>query len=1152
MRLRRLDLTRYGKFTDKMIDFGERVEGEPDLHIVYGPNEAGKSTAFSAFLDLLFGIEMQSRYGFLHAYDTMRIGGCLELSVGQRELVRIKKPHPTLRDPGGAPIAENLILGDLAGLDRSAYRTMFSLDDESLEAGGKSILASNGELGQLLFSASAGLSELSRTLADLRSETDAFTKPARSSVLHNLKASLASLKQQRDGIDTIASEYNRLANARDAADGAYAKALDELAVTKADLAKTNRLLAALPRAAALRQLLEELEVLADVPAAPLAWLAELPGLQRDEERHRSEALLAEAEIKRLSGELAAIEVDDQSLSLFGRLDRLTELRARHVTADLDLPGRRRELSRIDGQVDAALVRLGRGGEADPSSLLLDAARSATLQGLMASRSGVQAKVTAATDESSLALQELTEAQRELAEAASPASAPSTAAVAAVLTALRASDHAVRRRSAHRTEELHRETLANLLPALDPWRGSVEQLAAISLPAATTVEAWLAAAQRDDASTVQRREEVERLDTDVARRTAELEATGKLPDGIDDQDGAALRGLREAAWAEHRRTLDPGTADAFEAALRRDDIAGDARAVHERHAAQLQELSRALAGKRAEAARARSQLDEVVDRTACATEELARATAGIGPSSFTVPSPAWLIAWMTRRDSALAAWSAFRQAKGEREEAEADAASLHRRLAAALAHAATEFDPKAELADLAIVAQQAVERDAAAAALRTAVADCQRDVRKRELALQKASIADKAWLVAWRAACSSCWLGSEGAELPLDVVRELLDTVGELGRTLSARRDLADRIKGMEDDQAAFIEELGRHLPPTIDPMQRPPAEIAQSLVESADEAKRSNEAKLRLGRELAAAEESQRLIKAEASAHASRLAEMIGFMGVGTLLELAGKLRDSARKADLERLVADAERDICAALRTEALAEALGLLDGQGVSGLEVEHAKLSAHLEELEGRTRGLFAESKQALDTIEAVGGDDAAARIEEQRRTKLLETEDGARRYLRLRVGIAAAEWGLRAYRDRHRSSMMAQASEAFSIISRGAYRGLRAQPDKDGDTLVALGADGGSKLATDLSKGTRFQLYLALRAAGYQEFAKLRPPVPFIADDIMETFDDLRAEETLRVFEGMARLGQVIYLTHHDHIRAMAERTVPGLRVHELTA
>jgi uncharacterized protein YhaN len=82
MRIRRLALTRYGMFTDRTIDFGNAIEGEPDLHLVYGPNEAGKSTAFAGFLDLLFGIELQSRYNFLHPYETMRVGGCLELSVG--------------------------------------------------------------------------------------------------------------------------------------------------------------------------------------------------------------------------------------------------------------------------------------------------------------------------------------------------------------------------------------------------------------------------------------------------------------------------------------------------------------------------------------------------------------------------------------------------------------------------------------------------------------------------------------------------------------------------------------------------------------------------------------------------------------------------------------------------------------------------------------------------------------------------------------------------------------------------------------------------------------------------------------------------------------------------------------------------------------
>ena len=56
MRIARLDLTRYGKFSDRRFDFGPAPVAGSDFHVVYGLNEAGKSTAAAAILDLLFGI----------------------------------------------------------------------------------------------------------------------------------------------------------------------------------------------------------------------------------------------------------------------------------------------------------------------------------------------------------------------------------------------------------------------------------------------------------------------------------------------------------------------------------------------------------------------------------------------------------------------------------------------------------------------------------------------------------------------------------------------------------------------------------------------------------------------------------------------------------------------------------------------------------------------------------------------------------------------------------------------------------------------------------------------------------------------------------------------------------------------------------------
>ena len=69
-----------------------------DLHVIYGPNEAGKSTTLAAFLDLVFGVETRSRYGFLHPYSTMRVGGEIEINGTLRQFARIKRPQNSLLD----------------------------------------------------------------------------------------------------------------------------------------------------------------------------------------------------------------------------------------------------------------------------------------------------------------------------------------------------------------------------------------------------------------------------------------------------------------------------------------------------------------------------------------------------------------------------------------------------------------------------------------------------------------------------------------------------------------------------------------------------------------------------------------------------------------------------------------------------------------------------------------------------------------------------------------------------------------------------------------------------------------------------------------------------------------------------------------------
>ena len=50
--------------------------------------------------------------------------------------------------------------------------------------------------------------------------------------------------------------------------------------------------------------------------------------------------------------------------------------------------------------------------------------------------------------------------------------------------------------------------------------------------------------------------------------------------------------------------------------------------------------------------------------------------------------------------------------------------------------------------------------------------------------------------------------------------------------------------------------------------------------------------------------------------------------------------------------------------------------------------------------------------------------------------------------------------------------------------------------------------------------------------------------------METFDDRRALNALKVMGAMATGGQVIYLTHHQHLRDLAREACPDVVIHEL--
>ncbi|MFG1421798.1 ATP-binding protein [Roseixanthobacter liquoris] len=1163
MRLQRLDLTRYGAFTGRSIDFGAPPEGEGDLHIIYGPNEAGKSTTLAAFLDLLFGIGAQSPFGFLHGYTTMRIGGLLEIGGETRAFTRIKRPQNSLLDAQDRPIAESVIRGELGGIDRDAYRTMFSLDDETLEKGGESILASKGDLGELLFSASAGLAGLSRRLLDMKGEADRFYRyRAHSGALLELKARLAALKLERGQIDTLAAEHAQLLEARDRAATQYDAAIAQRAQVQGRMEEIQRQLAALPRLAAWRELRARLAPLADLPDAPKAWSAELPELQREEIELAVQGQAAAEAIARLAGEADRIVVDPAALALSDRVARLADLRARHVTAEKDIPERRVQMRAAEQTIALLLSRMDRDGEAAPHRLILKAASVGRLRELIEARSGIDAAMRGTAAELAEAHRRLAQAEEKRAAAGSDPGGVANAALpagreramrdlASVLAAVRGSDPRARLRPAERACAAAQSVLADRLRALEPWRGDADGLIAMRCPSAETLQGWKAAREESERDLARHHGDMERLTGEIVRLEAGCAAVAGLTGVVTDQEAAELRSAREQAWAAHRRDLAPASADAFEAVLRREDIIAAGRLGHMADLAKLHQSRQALAVAEAELKRATALRDAAAGRARALAHAVRDVVRAMAPSLAEALALADLEPWLARRATALEAHDILRAAARDLDAVRADIAEAERRILAALAAAGLSPAPDAALDAVLALGQEAVDRLAGIRALQEAVEDRRSDVAARTRLAAEAREAEQAWTDAWDATCQACWLGERGATPALGAVREILAAVAELGPALEKKASLCDRIAKMEKDQAAFrAEVLALAGALAIEAGATPVLDLAQGIAETVQEATAARARRTKVQDQLEEAQAQARALAEMQAVHAGRKVQMTGAFGVETLAQVAAKLSDIARRAELRTQANEAARDILDALRLGEMAQAEPVLDAADRPALDAELLELKARFDDQDRRCHTLFAARSAAVDQVEAIGGDSRVAEIEARRRTVLLEIEDGAMRYLHLRAGTTATELALRAYRERHRSSMMARASDAFRTISRGAYAGLAAQPAKEGETLIAQAAGGGSKAADTLSKGTRFQLYLALRVAGYHEFARTRRPVPFVADDIMETFDDFRAEEAFRLFAEMAQVGQVIYLTHHRHLCDLARKVCPQVRIHEL--
>jgi uncharacterized protein YhaN len=1155
MRLRQLELTRYGKFTDKAIDFGEKPQSGPDLHIVFGLNEAGKSTALSAYLDLLFGIEERSRYNFLHEYSSMRIGGLLEFEGQALAISRIKSRSNSLHDAEGQPLSEIAISAQLAGLARDTYSSMFSLDDETLEAGGKAILESRGDLGKLLFTASAGLGHASDVLAAMETEADGLhRKQAQTTQVALLKKRFAELKSRKESIDTLASTFEALEAERVEAQDKYDRNLAERSALSARLATIDRYARAAPLLSEIKRKVTRLIELPDVPSPPRTWSGTVTELIDHDVRLRTRLQANADEINRAKSKIDAIAVDEHVLAISEQVRGLADRKARYVSAGMDLPNRKMEVQMLDKVVANCLAALGRSIEQDPSRLILPAFVVGTLRTMVEQRSGIMTSLRMARDETAAALDRLDTARARVSEERAVPE-PARAKLMAAASDSKASYHAREIREARAFEEERQTKLADAMRRLRPWSGDAEALSKMSVPTPTHIAAWKtlsADLQKGKAVFSERLAEHEQSRVSSSSRLA---AVRSLVDLTDDGTAATIRRERDEAWRNHRADLKDETADIFAAALARDDNAGAVRLAHAGELADLRAIKQKAAETEAAIERVSSQLAGVARRAEAVSAEIKQVASALLEDCET-NSLDLLIAMLEERISAradgLAAWDDVRLARAKIERATAEGERIHFGLAAALQSVGIQPEAGETVEAMTVTADRFLERQAKvdaerAEALRS-IAAREEELSARRLTLEIAERREEAWQAEVKETLTGTWLEEGIAGTGLGSV---LDQLTELSRALQDRESLRIRIGKMEADRTAFAEEVARLGSQANEPASdEVPEQVSARLTERLEQAERAREAMANLLLDVQKLQDVRDVLHAEFAAHETTKQEVLHAFEVRTLPQVVERDEQLRERDGLQSAVAELEERLTSELALDDFIQAQSLLEDLDLDGLAIEKAEVERRLADLDESLQQQLVRRTRATDKLDAIGGDSAVARIDAERRTILLEIEEKAVRYIELKLGVMSASSALRIYRERHRSGMMSEASDAFALITRGQYTGLTTQPIKGGEVLIARQRDGQSKVADALSKGARFQLYLALRLAGYYEFAKLRPAVPFIADDIMETFDHLRSEEVFRLFGEMASVGQVIYLTHHQHLCEIAKSVIPNVMIHEL--
>ena len=1181
MKIRTLFLKAFGPFTDAVLDFS----GPANLHLVYGPNEAGKSSALRAMTDLRYGIPSRSRDDFVHDFKGMLLAGCFEDSAGRTVgLARRKGNKDPLMaaDPTtGAPLANSpltpvspeIVLALTGGVAREQFDTMYGLDSQHLRKGGQMLVQGEGELGAALFEASTGAAGIKQMLQTLQADARHYFVPrGQLPVLNEAARQLEEARQRYRQAVTKPDQWKALKRGHDDAQA-------RLAEVRQQLAGQRRRIEELAELRAVEPLLCELDL------AERQWLeasghVALPGDAREvrlaaiADQTRAQCAVSEADdaIAACRHRLLALRIDPLVLRHAPAIDRLE--------ADLLSVGRQRDLRRklqttTDEQARQLRLQAQRMLPANQTVAGLDAffghtPSSADHAGLL--------RALEAHQELTFELQhlharlaadggKLVQLQRAAVE--QPAPQLHRALMLALAQAQALGGAQQRQLEAQVGLDTEQRKLDAMLRNLGLQ--SAEQLLLSRWLASAEVDAW--EQERNDWRSLSALTagQVEQLQVDLAfqeRRSLGLAAAGEV---VTAGTLRQARLAREQGWQAVRAVfIDPGAVAPAVQVHGGNAAANALPARFEQHQAESDRQADLLR----EGAQRAAEVAECGQRIADMTQSLAELTtaqqkqakalalldvrwqAALPGLGVAVQTPAGVREWQALRKTALDGHERLAQAALAHALLTQQMATACQDLSAALSALAV-LGPGPQPAGLALDAllSLGVAEDRKLVMLQAAVELWQTNVASLAHSLQadQARAADLTQsLQTSRIALDQ---SAKGLFLePGTVVQAIKARLAELQKWAYDYQLHASELQQLRQMQAGdqAVADMAACLGLALGEPVREPADhwfdgLAQRLVDSREAAQAKGMLELKEREELArrrraAADLEQarltleRLISQAQVQHAEQLpdAEMRAD------LRLAVHLRLQGLGEQLERT----SRKSAAVLRQE-----LASLDS---AAIELEKQGCSARRDQLEAAEQLAIEAEQAARAALAQIDTSGEAATAKEEMESAIARYRAGVRPWAQLKLAEALLGEALRRHRDKAQGPVVALAGDYFRRMTGGRFERLVVSADSDTPLLLAQPAQGKAMEISALSEGTADQLYLALRLAALELQRKPERMMPLVLDDVFMTADDERAAHMFGALARFAAGSQVLVFTHHHHLLEVAAGAVgaSGLQIHRL--